>query len=47
MSTRIISCPTCEHGDAFDPDNEFVEGDGFVCKYCHSNVFYDDLVTAE
>jgi hypothetical protein len=30
----------CEDGPTFDPDYEFVDGEGFVCVECDSNVYY-------
>lgn len=40
---KRLSCPVCEGANAFIADNEFVDEEGFVCKHCDSNVFYEEV----
>ena len=35
-------CSTCNRSGAFDPDHEFVDETGFVCRWCGSNNYYPE-----
>lgn len=37
--TKTTACH-CDGGPTFDRDHEFLDGTGFVCVGCDSNVYY-------